>query len=285
MGDVRYCDLLKRGADQLLAAGIDEARSDARWLLLRAGNMTGTDLVLRDVDTAPDEVVEAFEEMIRRRINREPVSLILGDVEFMGFTFKTDERALAPRQDSERLVEQALSETECMTDGLIVDLGTGSGCLVLSFLAHRPGWKGVGLDLSPAALSLAQENADQLLLSDRVEWIEGSWGLASEQLVHADLVISNPPYIPTDVVAGLEPEVLNHDPHMALDGGTDGLTAYRDILTLCSGHLESGKTLIMEIGFDQGGTVPELAIRQGFAEIEVFRDFAGQNRVIKAVRT
>ena len=284
MAAARYCDLLRTGAETLTAAGISEARSDARWLLLRASDLSATDLIMVDQDEVSGIIETRFEAMIARRVAREPVSLILGDVEFMGLTLKTDQRALAPRQDSERLVELALAASDDKPEGLVVDLGTGSGCLILSFLAHRPGWRGVGLDLSSDALALAEENANATGLSERVSWLSGSWEIARGALSDADLVMSNPPYIATDVVAGLEPEVLNHDPMLALDGGADGLTAYRDILQHCFACMRRGKPVLFEIGYDQGETVSELLSGQGFAEIEVFRDFSGQNRVIKAVQ-
>lgn len=278
-----YGQLLAFGIDALKSASIEDARIEARHLFFHAAGFEAADLILKSEDIAPEDIISRFEAMIARRKNREPASLILGEVEFMGLTFRTDERALAPRVDSERLVECALSVSDGVSGGKIVDLGTGSGCLLLTFLQMRKDWSGVALDKSEDALSLARENAENLGLAARVNWIMGDWGAAEAALCEADLVISNPPYIPAAVVDTLSPEVRNHDPRLALDGGEDGLDAYRDILALLKRTLKPGARFIFEIGYDQGEALKTLFSEHGFAEFAVHKDFSGHNRVVEGI--
>ena len=274
-----------RAASRALAdAGIPDARVEARWLLMAACDLDYSAFI--GVADSPISGAEkqAFDQFIQRRLSREPVSSILGHTDFMGLSFRTDKRALAPRVDSERLVEASLDATKGKEAGRIVELGVGSGCLILSFLCNRPGWTGFGLDLSPDALALAQENSEALSLADRISWLEGSWRAAADEIASADIVISNPPYIPSEVVKGLDPEVRDHDPILALDGGEDGLDAYKEIVTLCGKWMQTGAQVFLEIGFDQGITVPELLSGQDFAEISVLNDYSGHNRVVKATK-
>ena len=247
-----YRELLKSGISRLEAAGIDGAREDARFLLFEAARISPGEFIMFEHDGVEAGKVSAFEAMIERRLTREPVSLIIGHTDFMGLSFLTDERALAPRGDSERLVEMALELTADRSEGRIVDLGVGSGCLILSFLSERPGWTGTGLDLSPDPLSLTTENAERLGLSARLSL--------------------------------LDPEVRDHDPMLALDGGEDGLNAYRDIITVCEKALSSGTPLLFEIGYDQAEAVSGLLSGHSFAELEVGKDFSGHNRVVKGIR-
>lgn len=281
---VTFADLLRQGAARLSEDGLENARGDAKLLLLAAAGFSGSDFILREHDVVPDDVRASYEAMITRRAEREPVSKILGVVEFFGHTFRTDSRALAPRQDSERLVEAALEGSAGQSAGRVIDFGTGSGCLLLSFLKERPAWQGLGVDISPDALSLARENADHLSLQERVRFLEGSWAVAQDQLAEIDLVISNPPYIPTGDLDGLDPEVRRHDPALALDGGSDGLNAYRDLLILLSEGLRPGVPVLFEIGFDQAELLKSLAEGHGFAEFTVRKDFSGHNRVVGMVQ-
>ncbi len=278
-----YQALLAWGRQQLSSAGNEEAAADARFLLFHAAGFQSADLIMKSDDPAPSDVQISYRGLIERRLAYEPVSLILGSVDFMGLEFRSDERALAPRQDSERLVELALERTEGQKSGLIVDLGTGSGCLIEAFLHYRPGWRGVALDKSAQALSLARENAVQLGLSDRIEFLEGEWPVARDALSGADLVISNPPYIPSADIEGLSKEVRDHDPMLALDGGEDGLTAYRDILALLARTLKPEVRVLMEIGFHQAEDLRILCQRHSFVSFSVHKDFSGHNRVVEAV--
>lgn len=279
-----YRELLNQGVAALQQAGLEGARDDARFLLFAAAGFSSSDFIMHEADDVGEDVQDRFQGMIARRLAREPVSLILGTADFMGLTFKTDERALAPRADSERLVEEVLSRSEAQATGKIVDLGTGSGCLLQSFLHYRPGWTGTAVDLSADALSLARENAENLGLTKRIAFLEGSWDAGCAAISEADIVISNPPYIVSDVMASLDPEVLNHDPHLALDGGADGLDAYRAITSLCERNLRSGHLLAFEIGFDQGEAVKSLMNGHGFAELTIQKDFSGHDRVVVGIK-
>lgn len=278
-----YAAWLGWAVSELGRAGVDGPRLDAKILLLKAAGIDSAELIMKSDAILPADIAGDFQAMISRRMAGEPVSLILGEVEFMGLTFRTDARALAPRQDSERLVELALERSEGQGEGRVVDLGTGSGCLILSFLHYREGWRGTALDKSVEALSLAKENAEALSLSSRLDFIQGSWPAAENALRKADLVISNPPYIPTTDIEGLAPEVRNHDPVLALDGGADGFVAYRAIIALLEETIRPGVGVLMEIGFDQAAGLGLLFERHGFADFKVHKDFSGHNRVVEAV--
>lgn len=276
--------LVRDASRKLSDAGIENARGEARSLIMIAAGLPEGDFILNAEASVSESVQAAFERYVTRRLAHEPLSSIRGRVDFMGLDFLSDQRALTPRMDSERLVEAALEAAKGKGDGRLVDLGVGSGCLTLSFLHHAPGWTAMGLDISEHALSLARENADQLSLADRVNWIHGSWETAGDAISNADIVISNPPYIASEIVRTLEPEVLKYDPALALDGGEDGLDAYRAITELCGKVMRSGAVLLFEIGFDQGNTVPDLLLRHNFASITVLKDYSGHNRVVKATR-
>lgn len=278
-----YSAWLGWAVSELGRAGVDGPRLDAKLLLLKAAGIDSAELIMKSDAILPADIAGDFQAVISRRMAGEPVSLILGEVEFMGLTFRTDARALAPRQDSERLVELALERSEGQGEGRVVDLGTGSGCLILSFLHYREGWRGTALDKSVEALSLAKENAEALSLSSRLDFIQGSWPAAENALRKADLVISNPPYIPTTDIEGLAPEVRNYDPALALDGGADGFVAYRAIIALLEETIRPGVRVLMEIGFDQAEGLGLLFKRHGFADFEVHKDFSGHNRVVEAV--
>ena len=277
--------LLRAARRDLTEAGIDDADGAAKALFLHAAGWTPADLILHADEGVAPQIIEQFQSYMARRLAREPVSAILGRTEFMGLEFRADSRALAPRADSERLVEAALGVIEDRERGALVDLGTGSGCLLISILAMKSGWTGTGLDKSAAALSLARENAEALLVSERVTWIEGDWQDAAAAIATADLVISNPPYIRSDVVTGLDPEVRNHDPMLALDGGADGLSAYRYILTLLDTHARPGAHILFEIGYDQAGALDKLVEQyDDFIRFTVLKDFSGHDRVVQFMK-
>ena len=278
-----YRELLVEGCRALAKAEIVDGAGDAKALLLAAAQFDASDFILNEDSKTPQDVIARFDGFIKRRIERQPVSLILGSVDFFGLTFQTDKRALAPRFDSETLVAAALEVSESADRGKIVDLGVGSGCLILSFLANRPNWTGTALDKSSDALSLAKENADRLGLTGQITFLDGEWPVAATEISHADIVISNPPYIKTAVLSSLEPEVTDHDPLIALDGGADGLDAYRSIIDLVSNVGRPGLNLLFEIGFDQGEDLKALFLENNFKGFTVLNDFSGHNRVVHAI--
>ena len=280
-----YREVHARFAGQLGEALGDEreAQLDAR-LLLEA--VCGT--TVRTLLDEPDREVSAqelaqFSQLIGRRMEREPVAYILGEWEFMGLGFLVTPDVLIPEQDTEILVEEAMQLTP---DGSrILDLCTGSGCILLSLLHYSNGSVGLGTDLSAEALAIAQRNAEKLSLSDRASFALGDLFGAVPCGEQFDLIISNPPYIATDVIPTLAREVSVYEPHMALDGGPDGLHFYRKIIQEAASHLVIGGYLMLEIGFDQADAVSRLLRDSGYYDIRVARDYGGNSRVVSGVRS
>ena len=275
----RLSDVLSDAARMLERAGIEDARREARLLAQFAFQKGAADLILSENDAAPDGAARAlFETCLARRAAREPLQHILGTTDFFELELITDARALIPRPDSEVVVEAALELLPTSFDGLIADLGTGSGCLLLACLSHRPNARGIGLDASMAALTLAQENAHKTGLSHRAEFGHSSWenwnGWAD-----CDLIISNPPYIETTVLDTLQLEVRRFDPTSALDGGADGLDAYRSIFAGYANHKASAP-LVLEIGYDQAESVPKLANQFNLDCVAVRRDLGSNPRAL-----
>jgi release factor glutamine methyltransferase len=274
-----YQELLRDGADRLREAGIEEAGHEVRLMLMAASSLSRTGLISAEPDAVPDEVAVRFDEMLRKRQTRQPLQHILGSTEFYGLEFICDGRALIPRPDSEVVVEAALRripEGEAM---IVADLGMGTGCLLAATLANRPRVRGVGVEASPQAASLARENLTRLKLQDRATVFEGSWADWPDWQT-ADLVISNPPYIASSEIAGLAPEVRAHDPVSALDGGEDGLLAYREIVELARVYLKPGAWLVFEIGHDQKKAVSGLLELTEFTEIGASKDLGGNDRAV-----
>ena len=234
--------------------------------------------------TAPQEVIPAdirsrFEAAVERRARREPLQHIIGWTGFFGLELKTDARALIPRPDSECAVEVALALVSPHDHLRIADLGTGSGCLLLALLSNLPEAEGAGVEADAAAASLARENITLCGLSTRASVFEGSWSDWTGWTT-ADLIISNPPYIPTRVIGSLEPEVRDHDPAAALDGGEDGLEAYREIIRLGRTYMKRGVPLVLEIGHDQRSAVQALLADSGFTGMGHRLDLGGNDRCV-----
>ncbi|WP_133488755.1 peptide chain release factor N(5)-glutamine methyltransferase [Aliiroseovarius marinus] len=270
--------LLAGAVARLREAGIDDPARDARVLL---GFALGVErsrltLVMHD-DVTPDQA-DAFERAIEARLKRQPVAQIVGQRAFYGRDFIVTPDVLDPRPDTELLVDLALSapfET-------VFDLGTGSGCILLSLLAERSAAIGQGVDLSEKALDVARRNARKLGVQDRVTFYEGSWFAPLEATTRFDLIVSNPPYITQDEMAELSPEVRTWEPHMALTPGGDGLDAYRVITQAAPDHLAMDGRLLLEIGHLQGDAVSALCRSAGFSDVTVHQDLAGKDRVVAA---
>jgi release factor glutamine methyltransferase len=260
-------------AARLAAVGIEDARREARLLLAAALGTDAAGLLATDeIDAA------AVEPLLRRREAREPMAYILGKREFWGLTFATSAATLIPRPDSETLIESALAALP-RRDGVarILDLGTGTGCLLLAALSEFPSAFGVGVDLSPAACALANANAASLGLAARAAFAAGNWAAALNG--RFDLVFSNPPYIPAAEIPRLMPEVSCYEPKAALDGGADGLDAYRAILAALRGLLSARGVAVLEVGAGQAEAVMKLAWRVGLGA-EPHKDLAGHQRAI-----
>ena len=274
-----YKSAYEFGIKELEKAGIVEAKLDARLLLERICNTDHSALIAHPERELTEKELGDFNEFIGRRAKREPVAYILRQWEFMGLTFDVSGDVLIPEQDSEFLVEEALRHCE---DGMkLLDLCTGSGCIGLSILNFTNDTRAVCTDISAKALSIARKNADKLGLADRVVFEETDLFPKKEEKV--DLIVSNPPYIASSVIETLAPEVKDYEPRLALDGDSDGLCFYRRIVDKAPTYLYSSGYLIMEIGYDQADDVRRLLLENGrYHEIEVVKDFSGNDRVIKA---
>jgi len=269
-------DLLRHGVTLLKDAGIDDPARDARTLLAHALKIARGRLGLMLGDRAGEGADDRFTAMIRQRASHVPVSRIIGYRDFYGRRFAVGPAVLDPRPETECLVAQALDAPFRTA----LDLGTGSGCILLTLLAERPGASGVGTDLSPGALALAGENARALGVGDRLQLVESDWFGAVDG--RFDLIVSNPPYIAAAEMPGLQPEVRDHDPRMALTDGGDGLGAYRAIAAGAPAHLAPAGRLMLEIGPTQAGAVQALLAAQGLADIRVWPDLDGRDRVVSA---
>lgn len=271
--------LLTAAQARFKSAGVDTPRLDAILLLAEATGWSEDLIRSRPETPVSADKAAAFEAMVQRRLRREPVSKILGRREFWSLEFRTSRDVLDPRADSETLVSAVLAAIPDRNVALrIVDFGTGSGCLLLSLLRELPSATGVGIDVSPPALAVARENADRFALSSRCLFRLGSWGKGIEGTF--DILISNPPYIESGVVPGLEPEVADYDPLLALDGGADGLDAYRALLPDMLRLAAKGAFAALEVGMGQDVAVVPLLAGAGFSQIAVLPDLSGIGRVV-----
>jgi release factor glutamine methyltransferase len=244
-----------------LGAVADNPRLEARLLLAHALGGTLNDLI-RDMDRLVE--TDGFDALVVRRLTREPVALIVGRREFWSMDFVVSGETLVPRPDSETLIEAALAAFAGRAPPRrILDLGTGTGCLLVALLKEFPGAFGVGIDIAPAAAALARLNAGRLGFGDRCAFLAGHWTEAVKG--RFDLIVSNPPYIRAGEVDGLMPEVSRHEPRLALDGGVDGFDAYRVILPALRDHLAADGVGVLEVGEGQAGIVGDLAAGVGFA--------------------
>lgn len=270
-----YRQLYEYGAEKLEEAGIEEAKLDAR-LLLEYICHTDRNTLLVHGDSERSEMEEQFYRMcIDKRATRIPLQHITGKQEFMGLSFRVNQHTLIPRQDTEILVEEGMRH---LFDGMrILDMCTGSGCILLSLLKYSNECEGLGVDISEEALKVARENAQRLGL--KADFVQGDLFENVPEKKY-DMIISNPPYIETAVIETLMPEVREHEPMQALDGMEDGLFFYRKIVEKAGGFLTKGGWLLFEIGYNQGEAVTKLMTAQGFQNVEVVKDYAGLDRVV-----
>ncbi len=271
--------LLAEARACLRAAGVDTPDLDARLLVASLLGLTATRLIVDgDRPVARGEAARVSAAVARRAAG-EPVGRILGAREFWGITFRLNEATLEPRPDSETIVEAALSASVGSDRPLrILDLGTGTGCLLVALLAERPAARGVGVDLSARALDAARANAAAAGVGSRALFVRAD--LAHPVAAGLDLVVSNPPYIPSAEIDGLDREVRLHDPRLALDGGVDGLDPYRGLLGWVGGALRPGGTVVLEVAPDAASAVGSLAETVGLAVLDVRADLAGRPRAV-----
>lgn len=274
-----YRECYEQGCRTLQAAGIEEAALDARLLLEAVCGTDRNDLLVHGEQPVAPEAEEKYLNWIRQRAEHIPLQQLTGEQGFMGLTFSVNEHVLIPRQDTEILVEEVLKE---LHDGMrVLDMCTGSGCILLSLLHYSNDCEGLGVDLSAEALEVAGRNVLKVLTpeksehahflqSDLFEKVEGKF----------EIIVSNPPYIASAEVEKLMPEVRDHEPRMALDGTEDGLYFYRRIIEEAGKHLVSSGMLFFEIGYDQGQAVSELMRTEGYCDVQVVQDYAGLDRVV-----
>lgn len=264
---------------RLEAIPVDAPVIDARLLLEAAADATRTD-ILTDPHRALTEAQEqAFDAFLTRREAREPVSHILGRKGFWKVELKVTRDVLTPRPDTETLVDAILKSLPADEPRRVLDLGVGSGAILLALLAERPLWTGVGVDISPEALEVARENCALLKLEDRAVLTHGVWAQGQPDAAF-DAVVSNPPYIPTADIETLDPEVRVHEPRLALDGGADGLDAYRVLASEVLRTLKPGGVFALEIGHDQGKAVEALMQQAGAGFVRVISDLGQRDRVV-----
>ena len=274
-----YRECYEQGCRTLQAAGIEEATLDARLLLEAVCGTDRNDLLVHGEQPVMPQAEEKYLHWIRQRAEHNPLQQLTGEQDFMGLTFSVNEHVLIPRQDTEILVEEVLKE---LHDRMrILDMCTGSGCILLSLLHYSNDCEGLGVDLSAEALEVAGRNVLKVLTpekaehahflqSDLFEKVEGKF----------EIIVSNPPYIASAKVDKLMPEVRDHEPRMALDGTEDGLHFYRRIIKEAGKHLVNSGMLFFEIGYDQGQAVSELMRAGGYREVQVVQDYAGLDRVV-----
>lgn len=272
---------LRAAVARLTQAGVDDPVRDARLLLAHAWGVPADRLTLHLPDPLPPQAATALAAALARRARREPVSHILGRRAFWGRDFIVTPDVLDPRPETETLIEQALR----LPFHRVLDLGTGSGAIVVTLLAERPQARGMGLDISAPALSVAARNAQALGVADRVDWVQSDWLTAVNFSGGAafDLVVSNPPYIDAAEVETLSPEVRDHEPRIALTPGPDGLAPYRLLAVQAPRVMAPGGVLMVEIGHQQGAAVAAIFDGAGFSQVEIVPDLGGKDRVVRAV--
>ncbi len=289
-----YRECYEKGRSALVSADVPEPELDARLLLEYVCHTDRNTLLVHGDRDVPDAERACYEKLIAGRAGRTPLQYLTGVQEFMGLKFRVNEHVLIPRQDTEILVEEVLKN---LHDGMrVLDMCTGSGCILISLLHYSNGCSGVGVDLSGEALAVARENAvsceqDAGACGEADLFREGSGRMPgnmefiqSNLFEHVsgrfEIIVSNPPYIEHKALDTLMPEVKDHEPMTALDGGEDGLSFYREIVRESRMHLTGGGMLFFEIGCNQGKAVKTLMEQSGFAAVEIVKDYAGLDRVV-----
>jgi release factor glutamine methyltransferase len=278
---MNYKELYEFGCLQLKAADISDYKVDARLLLEYVTGEAWSKIFLKDKDTIEPEKEETYKALLKKRASHIPLQHLTNTQNFMGFDFYVNEDVLIPRFDTEVLVEEALKE---LHDGMrILDMCTGSGCILLSLLKLSNDTTGVGADISDRALRVFNENVKRLKLSERVTAVQSD--LFENVQGDFDVLVSNPPYIRTCEIEELMPEVRDHDPFIALNGHESGLYFYERIVEECDSFLHRGSLVFFEIGNDQGAEVSALLKNKGYLDVTVIKDFGNNTRVVKAIHS
>ena len=270
-----YREAVEFGTKCLTDAGVPDAALNAWYLLQMVCKIERSYYYVHGEEDITQDAQKEYEIAVQKRAEHIPLQYIIGEQEFMGLRFKVNSNVLIPRQDTETLVEQVL---KIVKPGMkVLDLCTGSGCVLISVLKNAPELTGMGSDISKTALLVAKENAK--LHEVDAEWVRSD--LFDNITETFDVIMANPPYIPTGEILSLMPEVRDFEPENALDGGADGLDFYRKIAGQVKDYLNPGGYVYMEIGYDQGEAVSELMRNAGFTEVEVIKDLARNDRVVK----
>ena len=273
---MKYKEELKLATEKLKSANVPDHELDAKLLMEFVTGMSRNDLFLHGEDEMPEAEQWRYTEVIDTRAKRIPLQHITGVQEFYGLSFKVNKHVLVPRQDTEILVEHVLSLLK--PGDSVLDLCTGSGCIIITLLHENPLCTGMGSDISEDALSVATENAESNGVSSRLSFIRSD--LYKNIDKRFDHIVSNPPYIKTGIIETLMPEVKDHDPYSALDGGEDGLDFYRIITGDAKDHLFKNGTLSFEVGVDEADDVKRIMEENGFTDIKIIKDYSGNDRVV-----
>ncbi len=269
-----YKEALERTINELKENLVPDAEVDAALLLEHVSGMTRARMLLESSDEMPKMEESRLIELTKMRCDRIPLQHLTGSQEFMGLPFQVNASVLVPRQDTEILVEETLKVLKGGED--VLDVCTGSGCILISLLHYCKGIHGTGVDISEDALSVARANA--ALNQVEATWVQSD--LFRDVDGEFDLIVSNPPYIRSDVIPTLMPEVRDHDPLLALDGGEDGLDFYRRITREAKDHLKIGGRLHFEIGVDEAEDVTNIMLQHGFSDITIAKDYSQNDRVV-----
>lgn len=273
---MKYVKALNIAVKLLEESEIADAKLDAWYLLSYCSKLSRQEYFMCQQEEMSLELEKEYFSLIERRATHVPLQHITGEQEFMGITFAVNEHVLIPRQDTELLVEETLS---LLHEGdRVLDMCTGSGCIIISLFSMKQGIEAVGVDVSSDALMIARKNSHNIT-EDKIEFIQSD--LFDNVSGKFDCIVSNPPYIRTEVIKTLSIEVREHDPMIALDGFDDGLFFYRKIIETSVNFLKAGGNLLFEIGYDQGEAVKKLMLENGFLDVCVVKDLSGNDRVVK----
>lgn len=280
MADITYGEL-KRGAINMLTnAGIENPALDVRLMLQKVSQKTAADLIGCDLEIVPDAVQVTFQELLGSRAAYEPMAYILGEKAFWSLNFAVDENVLIPRPETEGVVAHALELMVDIKNPRILDIGTGSGAILISILHERRHASGTGIDISPDALAIARTNARRCNVSDRCVFFSSDY--LENVIEKYDIIVSNPPYIDKNAMEKLPQDVELYEPELALYGGVDGLDAYRKIIAGLGNVLKPGGFIVFEIGYDQKLAVWDLLVKAGGGDIICQQDLAGHDRILSA---
>jgi len=274
-------DIYKNTVIRFKENEIPEPENDTRMMMEHFLGITRNDLMIHGDKEVTDNL-ETYDKAIERRCTREPLQYIIGSASFMGLDFKVSPAVLVPRSDTEILVEEILKDLH--SGSRILDMCTGSGCILISLMNYSNECIGVGVDLSKDALEIAEYNASQLVPDKAVSFINSDLFEVLGEGDKFDIIVSNPPYIASAVIEELMPEVRDYEPRMALDGTEDGLYFYKKIVENSEKYLKSGGLLAFEIGYDQGEAVKQLMLDYGYNEVEIVKDYSDMDRVVKGIK-